>query len=92
MPNKGRPPEDNDHKLRHVDVLIAQQKTNVEVSKPRCNRLILQSLAQPERWCEVLSCKILEKRLGSDDGWIKLAVADLIVDKLIPRKVTEGKY
>ena len=92
MPRKRYNAEEIIHKLREADVLLSQGRSVKQVS----NQL---SVAEQTyyRWrkayggMKVDQAKRL-KELEVENARLKRAVADLTVDKLILKEVTEGKY
>ncbi len=92
MPRKRYNAEEIIHKLREADVLLSQGRSVKQVS----NQL---SVAEQTyyRWrkayggMKVDQAKRL-KDLEVENARLKRVVADLTVDKLILKEVTEGKY
>ena len=92
MPKKRYNAEEIIHKLREADVLLSQGMNVGQVSKRIC-------IAEQTyyRWrkayggMKVDQAKRL-KELEVENGRLKRAVADLTVDKLILKEVSEGKY
>lgn len=80
------------HKLREADVLLGQGKTVLEVAKQL--GVVEQTYF---RWrksyggLKVDQAKRL-RELEAENARLKRAVAELTVDKLILKEVTEGKY
>ena len=92
MPKKRYNAEDIIHKLREADVLLSQGMNVGQVSK----RIGIAEQTY-YRWrkayggMKVDQAKRL-KELEVENARLKRAVADLTVDKLILKEVTEGKY
>jgi len=92
MPRKRYIAEEIIHKLREADVLLSQGRSVKQVSKQL-------GVAEQTyyRWrkayggMKVDQAKRL-KNLEVENARLKRAVADLTVDKLILKEVTEGKY
>ena len=92
MPRKRYNAEEIIHKLREADVLLSQGRPVKQVSKQL-------GIAEQTyyRWrksyggMKVDQAKRL-KDLEVENARLKRAVADLTVDKLILKEVTEGKY
>lgn len=92
MPKKRYNAEEIIHKLREADVLLSQGRPVKQVSKQL-------GIAEQTyyRWrkayggMKVDQAKRL-KELEVENARLKRAVADLTVDKLILKEVTEGKY
>ncbi len=92
MPRKRYNAEEIIHKLREADVLLSQGRPVKQVSKQL-------GIAEQTyyRWrkayggMKVDQAKRL-KELEVENARLKRAVADLTVDKLILKEVTEGKY
>ena len=92
MPRKRYNAEEIIHKLREADVLLSQGRSVKQVSKQL-------GVAEQTyyRWrkayggMKVGQAKRL-KELEVENARLKRAVADLTVDKLILKEVTEGKY
>ncbi len=92
MPKKRYNAEEIIHKLREADVLLSQGMNVGQVS----NRIGIAEQTY-YRWrktyggMKVDQAKRL-KELEIENARLKRAVADLTVDKLILKEVTEGKY
>ncbi len=92
MPKKRYNAEEIIHKLREADVLLSQGMNVGQVSK----RIGVAEQTY-YRWrkayggMKVDQAKRL-KELEVENGRLKRAVADLTVDKLILKEVSEGKY
>jgi putative transposase len=92
MPKKRYNAEEIIHKLREADVLLSQGRPVKQVS----NQLGIAEQTY-YRWrkayggMKVDQAKRL-KELEVENARLKRAVADLTVDKLILKEVTEGKY
>ena len=92
MPKKRYNAEEIIHKLREADVLISQGRTVLDA----CKQLGVSEQTY-YRWrkeyggMKVDQAKRL-KELEAENARLKRAVADLTVDKLILKEVTEGKY
>ena len=92
MPKKRYNAEEIIHKLREADVLLSQGMNVGQVSK----RIGVADQTY-YRWrkayggMKVDQAKRL-KELEVENARLKRAVADLTVDKLILKEVTEGKY
>ena len=92
MPKKRYNAEEIIHKLREADVLLSQGMNIGQVSKR-----IGMAEQTYYRWrkayggMKVDQAKRL-KELEVENARLKRAVADLTVDKLILKEVTEGKY
>jgi transposase-like protein len=92
MPKKRYNAEEIIHKLREADVLLSQGMNVGQVSK----RIGIAEQTY-YRWrktyggMKVDQAKRL-KELEVENARLKRAVADLTVDKLILKEVTEGKY
>ena len=92
MPKKRYNAEEIIHKLREADVLISQGRTVLDA----CKQLAVSEQTY-YRWrkeyggMKVDQAKRL-KELEAENARLKRAVADLTVDKLILKEVTEGKY
>ena len=92
MPKKRYNAEEVIHKLREADVLISQGRTVLDA----CKQLGVSEQTY-YRWrkeyggMKVDQAKRL-KELEAENARLKRAVADLTVDKLILKEVTEGKY
>ena len=92
MPKKRYNAEEIIHKLREADVLMSQGMNVGQVSK----RIGIAEQTY-YRWrkayggMKVDQAKRL-KELEVENARLKRAVADLTVDKLILKEVTEGKY
>jgi putative transposase len=92
MPKKRYNAEEIIHKLREADVLLSQGMNIGQVSK----RIGIAERTY-YRWrkayggMKVDQAKRL-KELEVENARLKRAVADLTVDKLILKEVTEGKY
>ena len=92
MPKKRYNAEEIIHKLREADVLLSQGMNVGQVSK----RIGVAEQTY-YRWrkayggMKVDQAKRL-KELEVENARLKRAVADLTVDKLILKEVTEGKY
>jgi len=92
MPRKRYIAEEIIHKLREADVLLSQGRSVKQVSKQL-------GVAEQTyyRWrkayggMKVDQAKRL-KNLEVENARLKRAVADLTVDKLILKEVTEGKF
>ena len=92
MPRKRYNAEEIIHKLREADVLLSQERSVKQVSKQL-------GIAEQTyyRWrkayggMKVDQAKRL-KDLEVENARLKRAVADLTVDKLILKEMTEGKY
>ena len=92
MPRKRYNAEEIIHKLREADVLLSQGRSVKQVSKQL-------GVAEQTyyRWrkayggMKVGQAKRL-KELEVENARLKRAVADLTVDKMILKEVTEGKY
>ena len=92
MPRKRYNAEEIIHKLREADALLSQGRPVKQVSKQL-------GIAEQTyyRWrkayggMKVDQAKRL-KELEVENARLKRAVADLTVDKLILKEVTEGKY
>ena len=92
MPKKRFNPEEIIHKLREADVLLSQGRTIAEV----CKHLAVTDQTY-YRWrktyggMKVDQAKRL-KDLEAENARLKRAVAELTIDKLILKEVSEGKY
>ncbi len=92
MPRKRYNAEEIIHKLREADVLLSQGRSVKQVS----NQL---SVAEQTyyRWRKAYGGMKVDqarrlKDLEVENARLKRAVADLTVDKLILKEVTEGKF
>jgi transposase-like protein len=92
MPKKRYNAEDIIHKLREADVLLSQGMNVSQVSK----RIGIADQTY-YRWRKIYGGMKVDqakrlKELEIENARLKRAVADLTVDKLILKEVTEGKY
>jgi transposase-like protein len=92
MPRKRYNAEEIIHKLREADVLLSQGRSVKQVSKQL-------GVAEQTyyRWRKAYGGMKVDqarrlKELEVENARLKRAVADLTVDKLILKEVTEGKY
>ncbi len=92
MPRKRYNAEEIIHKLREADVLLSQGRSVKQVSKQL-------GVAEQTyyRWRKAFGGMKVDqakrlKDLQVENARLKRAVADLTVDKLILKEVTEGKY
>jgi transposase-like protein len=92
MPRKRYNAEEIIHKLREADVLLSQGRSVKQVSKQL-------GVAEQTyyRWRKAFGGMKVDqakrlKDLEVENAHLKRAVADLTVDKLILKEVTEGKY
>ncbi len=92
MPRKRYNAEEIIHKLREADVLLSQGRRVKQVSKQL-------GIAEQTyyRWRKAFGGMKVDqakrlKDLEVENARLKRAVADLTVDKLILKEVTEGKY
>ncbi len=92
MPKKRYNAEEIIHKLRGADVLLGQGKT---VSQA-CEQIGVSDQTY-YRWRKAYGGMKVDqarrlKELEAENARLKRAVADLTVDKLILKEVSEGKY
>jgi transposase-like protein len=92
MPKKRYNAEAIIHKLREADVLLSQGKPVSQV----CKHIGIADQTY-FRWRKVYGGMKVDrakrlKELEAENARLKRAVADLTVDKLILKKVAEGKY
>ncbi len=92
MPRKRYNAEEIIHKLREADIHLSQGRSVKQVSKQL-------GIAEQTyyRWRKAYGGMKVDqarrlKALEIENARLKRAVADLTVDKLILKKVTEGKY
>ena len=92
MPKKRYTAEEIIHKLREAEVLLSQGKSISQASKQ-----LGVSDQIYDRWRKIYGGMKVDqakrlKELEAENAWLKRAVADLTVDKLILKEVAEGKY
>ena len=92
MPKKRYNAEEVVNKLRGSDGFLSQGKTVGEV----CKQIGVSDQAH-YRWRKIYGVTKVDqakrlKEMEAENAWLKRAVADLTVNKLIPKEVAEKKY